>query len=331
MPQTSDSPARAMSPANRIGVDYRSVPARKLDGPIVDFHCHVRNAASARLFFTAGSLYGVTKVLSMSPLENVDALRDEFAGRIDFIAVPNWKSMAATAEFRDEWMRDLASFRQRGARLCKFWMAPPMRGRYGLTLEHDFLQPVIARAQELGFEFMVHIGDPSVWWRAGGKYADTAKFGTKRDQYAQLEYFLRLVAPRHVVGAHLGGSIEDVPFLQELLDRYPNYWLDTSATKWIVREVARQPAAVREFIIHYHDRILFGSDLVTEEKHDFEHYASRYWCHQMMWETGYRGESPIEDPDAPNPPQLAGVDLPPAVLRNLYFANAERLLPGLLG
>jgi hypothetical protein len=120
--------------------------------------------------------------------------------------------------------------------------------------------------------------------------------------------------------------VEDPDFLQGLLDRHANYVLDTSATKWIVREVARQPERVREFMIRNADRILFGSDLVASDKfREFDHYASRYWAHLQMWETAYRGESPIEDPDAEQPPRLAGVDLPEDVLRALYIENAQRL------
>jgi hypothetical protein len=71
--------------------------------------------------------------------------------------------------------------------------------------------------------------------------------------------------------------------------------------------------------------VLFGSDLVTGTDYDFDHFASRYWAHQMMWESDYRGESPIVDPDAEDPPRLAGLNLPIDVLTRLYRENAQRL------
>lgn len=322
---THSRDVKPRSEANRLGLDYRANLPRKVAGPIVDIHTHVRDVDSARLFFEAATHYGVQKIVSMSPLENVDALRSAYPGRLDFIAVPNWRKMEFSTEFRDSWIEDLTTFRNKGARLCKFWMAPPMRGKYGLTLEHEWADPVIRHTLELEFQFMVHIGDPSVWFRVGTKYEDAVKFGTKRDQYGQLEYLLRRVAPRVVIGAHMGGTVEDLPFLQSLLDRFSNYMIDTSATKWIVREVAWQPEAVRDFVEKNQDRILFGSDLVTEVKYDFDHYASRYWSHLMMWETAYRGESPIEDPDAETPPRLSGCDLPAGVLSKIYRENAARL------
>jgi hypothetical protein len=172
---------------------------------------------------------------------------------------------------------------------------------------------------------MVHVGDPTVWWRAGGKYADTTKFGTKTEQYTQLAYFCETVSPRLVIAAHMGGNVEDPACLQTLLDRHPNLHLDTSATKWIVREVARQPERVREFVVRNAERILLGSDNVVEDKYDFDHYASRWWAQRTLWETAYRGESPIDDPDAEQPPRLAGVELPDEVLEKVYRGNVARL------
>lgn len=323
--QTPRSASAARSPANRLGIDYRAAPQRRVGGPIIDFHTHVNDAVQARPFFEAADAYGISKVVSMTPLPQAEAVLESFPGRVELIAIPNWRRDERGDGFREEWVENLRAFRRLGARLCKFWMAPPMRGRYGITLDSDFVQPVIREALDLGYEFMVHVGDPSVWWAPGARYADVAQFGTKPDQYPPLERFLDAVAPRNVVAAHMGGSVEDPPFLQGLLDRHANLWLDTSATKWIVREVSRRPDEVRDFVLRNADRILFGSDVVVGEKFDFEHYASRYWAQQMMWESDYAGESPIDDPDALPVPRLAGLSLPPDVLTRLYRDNAARL------
>lgn len=313
------------SPANRLGLDYRSPPPRKLELPIIDVHTHVKSAEHATRFFEVATLYGIHRVVSMTPLEQVQPLRQAWGERIEFIAIPDWSRESLTPEFREDWLRRLEVFREHGSRLCKFWMAPPMRARHGLTLDHAYLRPVIDAARDLGYAFMVHVGDPSVWWNT--RYADVARYGTKAEQYPQLEWLADYVAPRPVLCAHMGGFVEDLAFLQGLLQRHANCFLDSSATKWIVREVAWQPSAVREFICRNADRVLFGTDLVVDSKFDdFDHYASRYWVHQMLWETDCRGESPIEDPDAPDPPPLSGVDLPPEVLRRFYVENARRIL-----
>jgi predicted TIM-barrel fold metal-dependent hydrolase len=322
----ADPPAtQTRTPANRLGLKYREPPPRRTTSPIVDVHSHVHNVAGVEAFFEAARLYGVSKVVSMTPLDEVPALRDRFDLPLEFIAIPRWREMAKTGTFQQQWIADLTAFRAIGARRMKFWMAPPMRGQYGLTLRDPFFDPLIAMGVQLGFDFMVHIGDPSEWFTPSGRYADMTRFGTKYDQYPQLEHLLDRVAPRNVIGAHMGGFCEEPAFLQGLLDRHANYYLDCSATKWVVRAVARQPEAIRDFVTRNADRILFGSDLVIGAGYDFDHYASRYWAQRMMWESEYRGESPIEDPDAGEVPRLAGVNLPAAVLDKLYSENAARL------
>jgi hypothetical protein len=313
------------TPANRLGLDYRAVPPRKLATPIIDVHSHIHQAPSLPAFFAAADAYGITSIVSMTPLSDVDGLTAAYPGRLQFIAIPRWRGMSNSEDFQRQWMADLETFRSKGATRMKFWVAPPLRGNHGLRLQDAFFKPILRLALDLGYDFMIHCGDPTVWFQPGQRYADVAKFGTKPEQYEQLEYLLESVAPRTVIGAHMGGNVENPAFLQVLLDKYPHLLLDSSATKWVVREIARQPDVVRDFVIRNQDRILFGSDLVVAESYDFDHYASRYWAHQMLWETPYRGESPIEDPDAENPPALAGLDLPAEVLRKLYCTNAARL------
>lgn len=315
-----------VDPANLLGLNYRDVPQRKAAGPILDAHCHIHLCGQTATFFAAADAYGVTAHLTMTPLSDVPALKRLRGDRVGFIAIPNWKEMSGSEVFRTQWMKDLDAFREAGARVCKFWMAPPIRAEQGWTLEHAFLRPVVDHARSLGFAFMIHVADPSAWWGRGARYENTTVFGTKLEQYPPLEWFLKYVSPTTVIGAHLGGFVEDPEFLDGLLERHVNLVLDSSATKWIVREVARRPEPVRAFLLRRSDRVLFGSDLVVRDAYaGFDHYASRYWAHQAMWETDYCGESPIEDPDGEHPPRLAGLDLPPEVLSAMYIGNARRL------
>ena len=107
---------------------------------------------------------------------------------------------------------------------------------------------------------------------------------------------------------------------------------DTSATKWQVREVSKRGDAVRSLICRHPGRFLFGTDLVTRHMLDREHYVSRYWCQRTLWESSWRGPSPISDPDfergpdGPRTPEIRGIGLPPEVLGGLYHANAARVL-----
>jgi predicted TIM-barrel fold metal-dependent hydrolase len=171
---------------------------------------------------------------------------------------------------------------------------------------------------------MVHVADPDVWFT--GKYADPAKFGTKPEQYVGLERMLQMFPELTWIGAHMGGDPEHADHLQDLLERFPNFYLDTSATKWQVREVSAHRDAIRNLICKFPSRFLFGSDLVTRHFLVRDHYVSRYWCQRTLWESRWEGLSPIADPDAPPSPRLRGLGLPPEVLRQVYYDNAVSLL-----
>ena len=159
------------------------------------------------------------------------------------------------------------------------------------------------------------------------------------------------------MAAHLGGWPEDLEFLSGLLDRHPNLHLDSSATKWMVRELSRHSRAdLVDFLKRYEGRILFGSDIVTADEHlttehddareanakagnadeAFDLYASRYWALRTLYETTYDGESPIADPDLAlvdpdrydelDAPPLIGKDLPEEMFDAFYRGAAQRLL-----
>jgi predicted TIM-barrel fold metal-dependent hydrolase len=130
----------------------------------------------------------------------------------------------------------------------------------------------------------------------------------------------------------MGGDPEHADHLQALLEKYPHYYLDTSATKWQVREVSVHRDAIRSLICRYPQRFLFGSDLVTRHGMVSEHYVSRYWCQRTLWESTWEGRSPIADPDykveegEPTTPMLRGLGLPADVLEQVYYRNAKRIL-----
>ena len=330
MDKTSTATPPNVPPHNRLGINYRAVPPRKIPGLIIDAHTHTREPALTREFLRAADAYGIGKIWTMAPLEDVEALREAFPGRFEFIAIPKWQNLSAGEEFVKEWRCRIDEFHTRGSRLIKFHNAPGTQKRMGMNLDHPEMQSIMRQAYDLGYHFMTHVGDPKAWFGEGKKYDPKDGHKSFIEQFAMLDRMLEKYPDRVHLGAHIGGSLEELGHLQIRLDRFPHYIVDSSATKWIVRGIAQQPLEpVREFFIRNQDRIVFGSDLVVGDKYDFDHYASRYWVHQQQWETDYYGESPIEDPDADNGiPQLHGLNLPAEVLEKLYRTNAEKWLFG---
>jgi len=252
----------------------------------------------------------------------------------------------------------------RGARIVKFWTAPRSRD-YGrevgdetlLSLDNEWRVRAMELAHSLGMMFMVHVADPDTWFEK--KYADASVYGTKESQYEPLERALARHPDTPWLAAHMGGWPEDLEFLDGMLTRHANLYLDTAATKWMVRELSRSPiAGARAFFKRWRGRILFGSDIVAMDDHlarsddpamvksaqassaeeAFDLYASRYWALRTLFETGYEGGSPIADPDLAmvdparydemSAPRLRGLSLPAEDVRAIEHDAAADLLEG---
>jgi predicted TIM-barrel fold metal-dependent hydrolase len=269
--------------------------------------------------------FGIVRTWSMCPPDDISILREKLGDGIAFNGMINKKKLD---DPDDEAYRMLDRFLELGVDMIKFWAAPRGRDR-GLIVDAPWRIEAAKRAQAAGVRIvMVHVGDPDVWFR--NQYADATKFGTKPEQYVGLEKMMQTFPNLLWIGAHMGGDPEHADHLQDLLERYPNFYIDTSATKWQVREVSSHRDDVRRLICRFPDRFLFGSDLVTRDHLTREHYVSRYWCQRTLWESAWEGRSPISDPDYQDEPGvtpvLRGLDLPAEVLRKIYHENARQLL-----
>lgn len=340
-------------PANLRGLDYPAEAARleaaraaaaRAAGlpalPIIDAHTHIHGANACRLYDKARRLFGVDLTYSMTQLPLARPVKDALGDTIRFIAIPTWSAPDKDDAHARGYLATIESFhRDFGARMMKVWASPRLRdilpglahATFGATdiaeIDSKWHVEHCTLAQSLGMMFMVHVADPDTWFAA--KYANAARYGVKRDQYIGLERMLdRFTSPW--IAAHMGGWPEDLAFLDGLLTRHPNLYLDTSAMKWVVRELSRHPAGeVRAFFNKWGGggsggdagstpgRLLFGTDLVVMEDQlspsktmgsvmgdlasspdeAFELYCSRYWALRTMFETAHDGPSNVADPD----------------------------------
>lgn len=318
---------RAPTPANRFGVDY-ALEAEALGPPptpIIDAHSHLHGPAAAKIYRRVMDLFGVESIWSMTHLEHVEEIQAVFDGRFTPIAVPDFRHPDMLHAMGKGYRERLPQFKALGASLAKFWCAPraidyaiELGDPLCMRLDAPIRKDTIACALDLGMGIMVHVADPDTWFRA--KYADHTRYGTKLEQYEPLEALLEDIAPVPLLAAHMGGWPEDLEFLSGLLSRHPNLVLDTSAAKWMIRELSRHSTTAMQSFFHaFRGRILFGTDNVTMDAHldpaagegrhasmvqkaaspteAFDLYASRYAALRTLFETDHVGESPIADPD----------------------------------
>lgn len=362
-PTTTPGAPTSPTPANRFRLDYRAEATRMGPPPcpIIDAHSHINGDRASAIFNEARSLYGVSRVYSMSRLDDAPLVVKNMGDAIRFIAVPNFMSENRKHAHTQGYLDDITRWNHEfGAKVLKFWTAPraiDYASEIGdpdmMRLDGPWRRKQMERGAALGMLFMAHIADPDTWFKT--KYADSAKYGTKAQQYDPLEKLGAEFTQPWII-AHMGGWPEDIDFLDGLLTRRPNFYLDTSATKWIVRELSKHPhPKLVAFLEKWRGRLLFGSDIVTMDAHltpedgyrgmgelsntpegAFDLYASRYWALRTMWETDYDAESPIADPDlmlvepgkhdAMSAPRLVGRSLPKDLLKALYHDAVANLL-----
>lgn len=128
------------------------------------------------------------------------------------------------------------------------------------------------------------------------------------------------------VALHVGNNAENLFYVSECMDRFPNMHVELGAR---IGELGRQPRATRKFFEKYQDRILFGTDAVpngTETPQQiFGDELYEIYYRFLETEDEYFDYAP-----APVPPQgrwrIYGLGLPEGILRKIYYENAARLL-----
>ncbi|MEO8410946.1 MAG: amidohydrolase family protein [Propionivibrio sp.] len=191
------------------------------------------------------------------------------------------------------------------------------------------LDPVWAKAGELGIPVLIHTGEPKSFFDPIDKYNERwleLKTHPNRarpaDRYPSWEVIMaeqHNVFQKHpktqFIAAHLDWLGNDLAELGRLMDKYPNMNVDIAA---VIYDFGRQPRFAKQFLDRYGDRVLFGKDTynptefptyfrVLETNDEYFDYYRRY---HAFW-------------------QMYGMGLSDEVLRKIYYKNACRLIPGL--
>ena len=241
-----------------------------------------------------------------------------------------------------------ASF-EKGAVMVKLWKEVGMeikdrQGRYVMPDDPVF-DPIYAFLIERKKPLLAHLAEPLEAWQPldpdGVHYSYYSKnpewhvhgragFPSHADLIAARDRILERHPGLTVLGAHLGSLEHDVDEIARRFDRYPNFYVDTSAR---TTDLTRQPPdKVRAFLVKYQDRVLYGLDqgrspdpkreTSSEERQRFvknleDTYRRDFKYYAGEGEVEYRGRT------------VRCLALPRDVLEKLFHGNAERIIPGL--
>jgi predicted TIM-barrel fold metal-dependent hydrolase len=326
--------------------------------PIVDSHVHISPSTEcvdrALKIFDAN---GITRFCTKSAgfigtvrFSETLKVKKRLGDRFAFFANADWRGIE-DADWGEKEASRLQAAVRAGARGIKFFknLGLGVRKADGslLAIDDPRLDPVMKMAAKTGAIVAIHTSDPAAFFRPtdprNERYLEllfAPSWSFHGEDYPSRQALLdardRLMA-RHpdttFLGIHLANNPEDLDYVDALLDRLPNLYVDVSAR---LGEIGRHPAdKVRRFFVKHQDRILFGSDIVVSPGGlqlgslsilpDTDEDASRFFrAHREYFETAGKGI------DHPTPIQgywqVDAIDLPPDVLAKFYRENALRLI-----
>jgi len=192
----------------------------------------------------------------------------------------------------------------------------------------------------LGMPVAIHVSDPEAFFLPTDRFnerfeelnnhPDWSFYGRDFPSNAELLEARNRVLARHpktqFIVLHVGNNAENLPYVGECMDRFPNMHVELGAR---IGELGRQPRMARKFFERYQERILFGTDAVPhgtdtpQQVFDDELYEIYYRF--LETEDEYFDYAP-----APVPPQgrwrIYGLGLPDGILKKVYYENAAQLL-----
>lgn len=252
-------------------------------------------------------------------------------------------SSFATPDFVAQTIRQLDRDFASGAVAVKIWKNIGMElktraGKYVMPDDPVF-DPIYQDIAAHNKTVIAHVAEPTICWRpldpgdpSSGYYKEHPEWymyghsdrPSKETILAARDHLLEKHPTLRVVGAHLGSMELDVDEIARHFDRYPNFAVDTAAR---MEYLMLQPRdKVRNFLIKYSDRVLYGTDLEFQGNDSFES-ARQEWedTYARDWKFLATGETLQY-----HQRKIQGLQLPPAVLQRLYHDNAVKWIPGIV-
>lgn len=302
----------------------------KYTGPIFDAHTHIGSIEKISKMIEIEEEYGVTKQIGIvHDEEGYHESKEQYPDRFVYA---KYLSLRDIAQYNVQPVLDeISKLLDQGYSLAKTWFGPRWRDYIenvpkDFRINHPKLEPIFQALEENKIPLIIHVSDPDTYY--ANQYRDSGKYGYKDEHLKELEDVLSRHPKLKTQMPHLGAQpeIHRLPNLSRWLDSYPNVVVDTASSRWMARELSKDPKVAREFMLNYSDRVLFGTDL-SAGRGDREYFSGRYIAQRVLWETGER-DVPLPFPDADTVDAggtfINGLDLPLPVLRKLYWENAHR-------
>jgi len=242
------------------------------------------------------------------------------------------------SRFVDQTIELLHAHVARGARGLKCLKEFGLHYRDGegrlIAVDDQRLAPIWEEAGRLGVPVLMHQSDPYGFFEpatAENEHYDSLqkyptwsfadpKFPRKMQLLQRRDNLLRNHPRTTFMLPHVANFAENLAYVSELLDTYPNVYIDFSAR---IDELGRQPYTARDFLIRHQDRVYFGTDMPAS--------LAVYRCYFRFLET-YDEHFIPPDYDGTFGRyrwHIHGLGLPGEVLEKIYHRNVLKIVPGL--
>lgn len=318
----------------------------------IDSHTHV--------FQSDPQVYGLIDRLNLHLLDicvaddhNIfRALGPELSSARQFIAGSDGHATLCTTfdpfkfadpDFSTNAVRRLNDDFAEGAVAVKIWKNIGMElkypnGKYVMP-DDSIFEPIYRDIADHNKTLIAHLAEPDSCWQPPNPDSPDYDYYSKNPEWYMYlhpdhpskqailrarDHLLAENPQLRVVGAHLGSMETDVDLIAQRFERYNNFAVDMAAR---MEYLMIQPhEKVRNFLIKYQDRVLYGTDL------DFQVGASPREATQEWRETYARdwkflatGES-LEYHGR----KVEGLDLPSDVVKKVFHDNAVKWIPGII-
>ncbi len=350
-PQRQPNPKRAPDlilqeywPRSMMVTEHHIPPKSKF--PSIDVHNHLGNVGGNRPFMDPAACIkemdaaGVAQVVNLDGgwgdvlKATIEKFEKAYPGRFLTYARIDW-SKVDDQDFGERAAAQLEKDVKAGAhglKIAKSDIGLTRKYKDGRVVPVDDpkFDPIWAKCAELKIPVEIHVGDPAAFFtpldRFNERYEelqdhpDWLFYPGYTPLTTILEQMMRMVArhPKTVfIGAHVGCHAENLKWVAEQLDNYPNFYVDIDAR---LSELGRQPYTSRKFLLKYQDRVMFGTDTRPS--------AEAYRVYWQFLETEDEYFDVAKSHHFQGRWQVYGMYLPDDVLEKIYYRNAMKLIPG---
>ena len=209
-----------------------------------------------------------------------------------------------------------------------------------IMADHPRLEPIFQFVQDQNKTLMAHLGEPRNCWLPINEMTVNSdrsyfsrhpeyhmylhpEFPSYEQQVEARDRLLEKFPDIRFVGAHLGSVEWNVDELAKRLDRFPNMAVDLAARIGHLQfQSQKDRERVRNFMIKYQDRLIYGTDLEISADSDLEKVKLNAIA---TWQRDWKyliSEQWMEVGDVNG--RFQGLKLPKEVVDKIYYHNAVK-------